>query len=160
MIGRRFGRLVVLARIDRKRYLCGCHCGNEVIVLNSNLYGGNTRSCGCLYWDTRGVGRLKHGKSHTPIHNIWHNMMQRCYNPRTNNWKDYGGRGIKVCYRWHRFENFYADMGDPPVGLTLDRKDNNKGYSKGNCRWASRSVQSRNRRILPPRERDAVGRFI
>ena len=73
-------------------------------------------------------------------------MMTRCYNENFGQWKDYGGRGIKVCHRWHKFENFLADMGVKPDGLTLDRKDNDKGYTKCNCKWSTRVEQNRNRR--------------
>ncbi len=73
-------------------------------------------------------------------------MMQRCYKPYAPNYKYYGGRGITVCKRWHKFENFYADMGDAPPGLSLDREKVNEPYSKNNCRWATREEQARNRR--------------
>lgn len=78
---------------------------------------------------------------------VWYNMRQRCYNPNNPGYKNYGGRGIKVCKRWHVYENFLADMGAPPFGLTLDRKDNNKGYCKSNCRWATQAQQAVHRRV-------------
>jgi hypothetical protein len=89
---------------------------------------------------------VKHGMHGTSIYVRWACMMDRCYRPNNAQWKDYGGRGITVDPRWHVFENFYADMGDPPDGLTLDRKDNDLGYSKSNCRWATRSEQNKNKR--------------
>lgn len=76
----------------------------------------------------------------------WDAMLQRCTNVKHHKWKDYGGRGIRVCRRWHKFENFLADMGERPVGKTLDRKNNDGNYCKGNCRWATRSEQQRNKR--------------
>lgn len=110
-------------------------------------------------------GHTSEGKA-TPTYVSWAHMLQRCENEDNRAYADYGGRGITVCERWHTFDNFLADMGEKPVGLTLDRIDNDRGYEPGNCRWATRAVQNtnqrRNRRMLPvDRERallDAVAR--
>lgn len=85
------------------------------------------------------------GKVH-PMYRTWANMWQRCTNPKNTRYADYGGRGITVCKRWALFENFLEDMGLPPAGCTLDRKNNDGNYNKRNCRWADALIQARNSR--------------
>lgn len=88
----------------------------------------------------------RHGKTGSKIQGIWKAMIRRCHNPRDRHFKNYGGRGILVCERWRKFENFYADMGDPPAGLMLERRDNSQGYFPENCCWDNRDNQNRNMR--------------
>jgi hypothetical protein len=145
-IGLRYGRLAVVERFEVKGlgvgWKCRCDCGKEIYASGYNLESGNTQSCGCLALEAR----TKHGLTHSRVYTIWKGMHQRCNNPRSGAYSDYGGRGIRVCKEWHRFENFLADMGHPPPRLTLERKDNDGHYEPGNCTWATYSDQLSNRR--------------
>lgn len=139
--GKVFSRLTVDSFVpggSQVRWLCRCSCGNSCVVFASNLTRGNTKSCGCL--------KLKHGHSHSPTYSSWSSMMGRCTNPNAPDFGRYGGRGISVCEQWHSFAGFLSDMGERPKGCTLDRIDCNGNYEPSNCRWATQSIQSRNRR--------------
>ena len=146
--GRRFGRLVVNKRIDPgMKWLCVCDCGNTCSVDGRLLNKGHTQSCGCLKVDIA----TKHGhasrSSRSKEYNAWVDMKRRCFNKDYVQFKDYGGRGISVCPSWSdSFENFLADMGAAPAGLSLDRIDNDGDYEPSNCRWATRLQQARNKR--------------
>ena len=90
----------------------------------------------------------KHGLHNTKEYRAWHDMRQRCGNPNNPFYSHYGARGVMVCERWNRFAAFYEDMGPRPPGMTLERKDNSKGYCKDNCYWATKTQQARNMRSL------------
>lgn len=143
--GLRFGRLLVIERVGKK-WRCVCDCGAESFALSHLLRKGKKRSCGCLRRETTSKTHSKHGKCDSSIYSRWHHMIRRCTDSSHRTFKHYGGRGIKVCERWRTFENFYADMGDPPDGLTLERKDVNGDYCPENCVWASQKTQTRNQR--------------
>jgi len=158
LIGEKFGKLIVSdwagkwikkpgfsnRAEDRNYWICLCECGdaehNPVVVPTRSLTHGNTSSCGCR--------KRKHLMSDTRVYGIWSHMVGRCTNPKDNAYSRYGGRGLTVCDLWRNsFEDFYADMGDPPTEKhSLDRVNNDLGYDPSNCRWATSKQQNRNKR--------------
>jgi hypothetical protein len=154
--GHRYGKLYVLGMSpkrssDRKiPWLCRCDCGRVVTVSSERLKPGNADSCGCLGEERRLAACTKHGMYGTPEYHVWEKIIYRCGNSAHVHYKNYGGRGIKVCQRWrgeHGFENFYADMGPrPSLKHSIDRTDNDGNYEPDNCRWVTAKEQNRNRR--------------
>jgi hypothetical protein len=152
IIGNSYGNLTVLEALGRNKhsqreYRCLCSCGKETIVLKSSLVNGLTKSCGC------GMGNRVHGrldktktKEEKATYYSWDSMADRCRNAKCRDYKNYGGRGIKVEVRWRKFENFLEDMGIMPLGYSIERVDVNKGYSKSNCIWLPKDKQAQNRR--------------
>jgi hypothetical protein len=180
LTGQRFGRLTV---IDPERFappapsqiarnvkrgnrmpLCRCDCGTELQVKQHSLRTGETNSCGCLNREIVGqraaARNLTHGMTHHPLFGTWYRMVDRCENPGYKQFRDYGGRGIRVCGRWHDVRLFAADieqlLGPRPASMTLDRINNNGNYEPGNVRWATWTQQNANRRRGHQREQGHV----
>jgi hypothetical protein len=150
----KYNKLTVLKEADfnkKRRYVvfvCRCDCGKTLEVSENSLKSGRRKSCGCF---SRGAARRTHGSSrpHSKTYSeyqVWKAMKRRCHYKKDKHYQDYGGRGITICERWLKFENFIKDMGTCPEGKSLDRINNSGIYEPSNCRWATTSEQQSNKR--------------
>ena len=162
--GEVFGRLTLTSRLPKQhpkqqqRWLCTCVCGKVIEAYQGNIVSGKTSSCGCFRKEVvaelgkrtgsvNGGSTRTHGMRDAPEYRIWSLMRNRVNNSGSEDYKNYGGRGITLDPGWNSFEKFYADMGPrPSPEHSIDRKDNSKGYEPGNCHWATSTEQNRNRR--------------
>ena len=152
--GERFGKLTVIKKSENRKelvqWICLCDCGKETLATSKKLRSGRKRSCGCLWLPAVVAAKTKHGHSsggHVSVElHTWMQMRSRCTNPSNKGYPRYGGRGIKVCERWDDFQNFIDDMGHrPSPGHSIERVNNDGHYEPGNCKWATKYEQCRNR---------------
>lgn len=148
LTGSTFGRLTVVGFDPSKRcsgksyWRCVCECGQHSSVSANNLKMGRVKSCGCVK-----PGNRTHGMSSMPEYRVWKGMKARCERPTSQDWNLYGGRGIRVCERWSSFPLFLEDMGErPSKDHSIERDDVHGDYCPGNCRWATKTEQARNKR--------------
>jgi len=145
-VGHTYSALRVLSHAGKTRHhnwFCVCTCGTFCVIDGCDLATGNTRSCGCAWAKTV----VKHGAWNTRSYHTWRGMLRRCTNPADKDYAQYGGAGIRVQAAWADYLIFLRDMGEPPKGHTLDRKDPYGDYTPENCRWATFTIQARNIRV-------------
>lgn len=156
MIGVTYNRLTVISEVAKelrpvqtkgRYFVCECTCGGKVVVRKDHLQDGNTKSCGCLDRENlkSGCNRTIHGMSGSKVYISWKGMVRRCTDKSQFFYKYYGGKGITVCERWLKFENFLEDMGEPEEGFTIERKNVHEDYTPENCIWIRKEEQCNNR---------------
>ena len=150
--GDKFNRLTVIKEVEKKNkarfFLCKCDCGNEKMIRMVQLTNGQTKSCGCFKLEFLTNFNYRHGLSRTKIYHIWTSMKQRCFNEKSQSYHYYGECGITVCSQWKDFQIFekWAKENGYINGLSLERKNVNKGYNPSNCKWIPRNEQANNTR--------------
>lgn len=160
--GQRFGIATVLNfhhTNEQAFWLCSCDCGNEFVASGTQLRNGKTKSCGCLRKTVAKENFQTHGDSKTRFYAIWLSMKNRILNKNVPNYKDYGGRGITICFGWLSYEKFKEDMFHSYIdhcaqfgnghNTSIERKDTDGNYEPSNCEWATQKEQCNNKRNTP-----------